>query len=78
MPQPLTLAKAVAAAAAVAFTFSLAAPTRAHAQGCALCRDNAASTPPRTQAAYRHAIVLLGTTGSVIFAGTILLLKRQR
>jgi hypothetical protein len=74
----LTLAKAAAAAATVAFIFSLATPTSAHAQGCALCRDNAASTPPRTQAAYRHAIVLLGTTGCVIFASTMLLFKRQR
>jgi hypothetical protein len=73
----LTLAKAAAAAATVAFIFSLATPTSAHAQGCALCRDNAASTP-RTQAAYRHAIVLLGTTGCVIFASTMLLFKRQR
>jgi hypothetical protein len=55
---------------------SLAAP--AHAQGCALCRDNAASTPPSTQAAYRHAIVLLAATASILFAGTVFLLKRQR
>jgi len=56
----------------------LALTVPARAQGCALCRDNTASTPPRTQAAYRHAIVLLGATGSILFAGTVFLLKRQR
>jgi hypothetical protein len=60
----------------LAALFTLAAP--AHAQGCALCRDNTASTPPTTQTAYRHAIVLLGGTGCVLFAGTVFLLKRQR
>jgi hypothetical protein len=52
--------------------------TPARAQGCALCRDNTASTPPATQSAYRHAIVLLGGAGCVLFAGTVFLLKRQR
>jgi hypothetical protein len=66
---------AVLAVALAAF-LTLAAPARA--QGCALCRDNTASTPPRTQMAYRHAIELLATTASVLFAGTVLLLKRQR
>jgi hypothetical protein len=55
---------------------TLTAP--ACAQGCALCRDNTASTPPQTQSAYRHGIELLATTASVLFAGTIFLLKRQR
>jgi hypothetical protein len=61
---------------ALAALFNLTAPARA--QGCALCRDNTASTPPQTQAAYRHGIELLATTASVLFAGTIFLLKRQR
>ena len=56
--------------------FGLAAA--AHAQGCAQCRDNTAATPPSTQAAYRHAIVLLATTAGILFAGTVLLLKRHR
>jgi hypothetical protein len=60
----------------LAALLALAAPARA--QGCALCRDNTASTPPRTQMAYRHAIELLATTASILFAGTVLLLKRQR
>jgi hypothetical protein len=52
--------------------------TPAHAQGCALCRDNTANTPPQTQTAYRHAIELLGGTGCVLFASTVFLFKRQR
>jgi hypothetical protein len=60
----------------VAVFLALAAP--AHAQGCTQCRDNTAATPPRTQAAYRHAIVLLATTACGIFAGSVLLLKRLR
>lgn len=53
------------------------APT-AHAQGCTQCRDNTAATPPRTQAAYRHAILLLVVTAGTLFAGTVVLLKRTR
>ncbi len=56
----------------------LATTPLAHAQGCAQCRDNLASTPPRTQAAYRHAIELLAATAATLFAGTVLLLKRSR
>jgi hypothetical protein len=57
---------------------TLAAPAHAHAQGCALCRDNTASTPLRTQMAYRHAIELLAITATSLFAGTVFLLKRHR
>ena len=49
-----------------------------NAQGCAQCRDNAAATPPKTQAAYRHAIILLVVTAGILFTGTIVLLKRSR
>jgi hypothetical protein len=55
-----------------------ALPAPAHAQGCAQCRDNAAATPPATQAAYRHAIELLIVTAGSLFAGTVFLLKRTR
>jgi hypothetical protein len=48
-----------------------------HAQGCTQCRDNTAATPPRTQAAYRHAIILMAIAASGIFLGTVALLKRQ-
>lgn len=80
MPRRLTpsspLPRRALLAVVLAALLPLAAPARA--QGCALCRDNTASTPPQTQAAYRHAIELLATTASVLFAGTVLLLKRQR
>ena len=66
------------ALSAVILVALLTLATPAHAQGCALCRDNTASTPPQTQAAYRHGIELLATTASVLFAGTIFLLKRHR
>jgi hypothetical protein len=49
----------------------------AHPQGCTQCRDNTAATPPATQAAYRHAIILMTITASGIFLGTMALLKRQ-
>ena len=41
-------------AAALFAALSFAPPL--HAQGCAQCQDNTAATPPKTQAAYRHAI----------------------
>jgi hypothetical protein len=49
----------------------------AHPQGCTQCRDNTAATPPKTQAAYRHAIILMALTASGLFLGTVVLLKRQ-
>ena len=63
---------------AIAFAALLTLTTPARAQGCALCRDNTASPPPQTQAAYRHGIELLATAACSLFAGTIFLLKRQR
>jgi len=56
----------------------LAITPSAHPQGCAQCRDNAAATPPATQAAYRHAIILLVVTAGTLFTGTVFLLKRSR
>jgi hypothetical protein len=49
----------------------------AHSQGCTQCRDNTAATPPATQRAYRHAIILMAIAASGIFLGTVVLLKRQ-
>jgi hypothetical protein len=49
----------------------------AHSQGCTQCRDNTAATPPATQRAYRHAIILMASAASGMFLGTVLLLKRQ-
>jgi hypothetical protein len=54
------------------------ASASAYAQGCTQCRDNAAATPPATQRAYRHAIILLTVTAGVFFIGTVAILKRQR
>ncbi len=48
------------------------------AQGCTQCLDNTAATPPRTQAAYRHAIILLTLTAGGLFVTTLALFKRHR
>lgn len=53
-------------------------PSRIHAQGCTQCRDNAAATSPQTQAAYRHAIILMTGTATALFLTTLLIFKRQR
>ena len=50
----------------------------AHAQGCTQCLDNTAATPPKMQAAYRHAILFMTTAAGSIFLGTLILLKRNR
>jgi hypothetical protein len=47
-------------------------------QGCAQCLDNTRATPPAVQAAYRHAIYLLGGFGAAVFAAGTLLLRRER
>ncbi|HTH54150.1 MAG TPA: hypothetical protein VL495_09375 [Edaphobacter sp.] len=54
----------------------LAVPLPIHAQGCTLCRDNAASTPPATRQAYRRAILLMTLTAGGIFTGGVVLLRR--
>ena len=48
------------------------------AQGCAQCQDNTAATPPRVQASYRHAIVLMTIPAAALFLGTLILFKRYR
>ena len=55
----------------------LCLPSCIDAQGCAQCRDNAAATPPSTQAAYRHAIALMVITAGTIFLAAVLLLKKH-
>jgi hypothetical protein len=47
-------------------------------QGCAQCLDTTRATPPGVQAAYRHAIVLLGGVGAAVFAVGVGLLRRRR
>ena len=49
-----------------------------YGQGCAQCFDNTAATPPATQAAYRHAIVLLASTAVLLFVAGVALLRRNR
>ncbi|HLI75841.1 MAG TPA: hypothetical protein VKV02_02765 [Acidobacteriaceae bacterium] len=48
------------------------------AQGCAQCLDSTRATPPQVQAAYRHAIYLLGGAGSALFVAGALLLRSRR
>ena len=47
-------------------------------QGCSQCLDSTRATPPSVQAAYRHAILLLGAAGASLFIAGTLLLRRQR
>jgi hypothetical protein len=47
-------------------------------QGCAQCLDSTRATPPAVQAAYRHAIFLLGGFAATLFAAGTLLLRRER
>jgi hypothetical protein len=63
--------------AALLAVLVMAAPL-VRAQGCAQCQDNTAATPPRTQAAYRHAIIFMTVSAGSLFLGTLILLKRQR
>jgi hypothetical protein len=60
----------------IAAIFSIAPSARP--QGCTQCQDNTAATPPKTQAAYRHAIIFMTVTASGLFLGTLVLLKRHR
>jgi hypothetical protein len=53
-------------------------PSSLRAQGCTQCLDNTAATPPKTQAAYRHAILLLTLTAGGLFVTTLALFKRHR
>jgi hypothetical protein len=62
--------------AIILFTALIPPPT--HAQGCTQCLDNTAATPPATQRAYRHAIILLTFTAGGLFAATLALFKRHR
>ena len=66
-----TLILTLAAAAA----FLVPRPT--HAQGCTQCLDTTAATPPATQRAYRHAIVIMIIAAGSVFATTLILFKRQ-
>ncbi len=58
--------------------FLLAVVSFARAQGCSQCLDATRATPPAVQAAYRHAIYLLGGGGASLFLVGALLLRRER
>jgi hypothetical protein len=60
----------------IAATLSIAPPARP--QGCTQCQDNTAATPPKTQSAYRHAIIFMTITAGSLFLGTLVVLKRHR
>jgi hypothetical protein len=57
---------------------TLAVAPSARPQGCTQCQDNTAATPPKTQAAYRHAIIFMTVTAGSLFVGTLAVLKRHR
>ena len=59
-------------------TTILAIAPSLRAQGCTQCLDNTAATPPATQRAYRHAIILLTLTAGGLFVTTLYLFKRHR
>jgi hypothetical protein len=58
--------------------FALISAVPAFGQGCTQCRDNTAATPPATQRAYRHAIILMAGAACGLFVATLVLLKRQQ
>ena len=64
--------------ALASFLFLLLLTIPATPQGCTQCRDNTAATPPRTQAAYRHAIEMMVVAAGSIFLATVFMLKKLR
>jgi len=58
--------------------FVLCMAVQSFGQGCTQCLDSTRATPPSVQAAYRHAIILLGSAGATLFITGTLLLRRQR
>ncbi len=63
----------------ISLSLALASAAHSHAaaQGCAQCLDNTRATPPAVQAAYRHAIYLLGGAGVVVFLAGAMFLRRD-
>ncbi|MGA7156610.1 MAG: copper resistance protein CopC [Acidobacteriaceae bacterium] len=58
--------------------FAMCMAVQSLGQGCSQCLDSTRATPPSVQAAYRHAIFLLGGAGATLFITGTLLLRRQR
>ncbi len=81
-PLQTSLQKLVILSAAKNLCILLAVATlltqAAHAQGCTQCLDSTRSTPPAVQAAYRHAIYLLGGSAATLFLATALIIRRHR
>jgi hypothetical protein len=70
---------ATTARAAILLAAALAlSPIPSLAQGCTQCQDNTAATSPKTQRAYRRAIVLLTFTAGGLFVASLALFKRHR
>lgn len=51
--------------------------SQAVGQGCAQCLDSTRAMPPAVQAAYRHAILLLVSAASALFAIGLILFRRN-
>ena len=71
--KPSQLSRIVLLAITLAIT-----PQTAHPPGCTQSQDNTAATPPATQRAYRHAIILLTLTAAGLFTTTLIVFKRHR
>lgn len=56
----------------------LGSAAEALGQGCAQCLDATRATPPAVQAAYRHAIYLLGGAGLTLFVAGLAVFRRER
>jgi hypothetical protein len=70
--------RVVAVAIASAAFLLLLSPAALHAQGCAMCYQNAASSGAKLIAALRHGIVLLMFPPLLIFSGIIGLAYSRR
>ena len=63
---------------AYSFVLLLAAPSKATAQGCTLCRDATAGSSPQVRKALRIAIPLLGIPAIGIFVGALVLARKVK
>lgn len=61
----------------IAGLFLLFTAAQALGQGCTQCLDTTRATTSATQAAYRHAIELLGGTASALFVAGVILFRRN-
>ena len=66
--------KRALSAAALTLLLTLALPS--HAQGCSLCKDTTAGSPPRVRESLRRAILILGLPAGGIFLGILVLARK--